>query len=134
MMVRKYQNELLVLVAFVLLLGGFVYQRGMMRKLEASLLHSQTAARQITETKTLQKVWSTKGLKKKVANLHNIVSPSKIKTFNQTKKKLTVRLENLTGKELNAITTRFASLPVQIRELVIGRSEDQYTLRCVCTW
>jgi hypothetical protein len=133
-MMHKYQNELLVVVAFLVLIGGFLYQRGMSRRLDVSLERSKTAARQITEAKTLQSVWSSKGLKKKVAAIHGLVAPGKIKTFNQKKGKLVANFNNLTGQELNTISTEIASLPVHIQELAITRSGTQYVLRCSCTW
>jgi len=133
-MIRKYQNELMVVLGLVVLLGGFLYQRGMARKLDASLERSKTAARQITEAKTLQKVWSTKGIKKKVAALHALLPAGKIRTFDQKKKKLTAEFTALTGQELNLISTRLASLPLRIQEFAVTRSGRQYDVRCTCAW
>lgn len=133
-MIRKYQNELIVLLAFAVLLGGFLYQQGMARKLDASMERSRTAARQITEAKMLQKVWSTKGIKKKVAALHGLVPSGKIQIFDQKKKKLTAGFNGLTGEELNLLSTELASLPVQIQEFAVTRSGRQYDMRCACSW
>jgi glutamate synthase domain-containing protein 3 len=133
-MIRNYQNELIIAVAFFVLAGGFLYQRGMNRKLAASLERSKTTALQITEAKTLQKVWFTKGLKQKVSALRGLVPSSKIKAFNQKKKKLLANYNNLTAQELNTVSTKLASLPVQIQELAITRTGDKYTMRCTCSW
>jgi len=133
-MIRKYQNELILLVALAVLLGGFLYQKGMARKLDASLERSKTAARQITETKILQKVWSTKGIKKKISNLHTMLPATKIRTFDQKKKKLSIVFKDLTGQELNRVATEIASLPVQIQEFAVTRSGRQYDMRCMCSW
>ena len=133
-MIRKYQNEGIVLLALLLLIGGFLYQRGMERKLDVSLERSKTAAEEITKAKTLQKVWASKGLKQKVTALQGSVVPSKVKTLNLEKNKLNAHFFELTGKELNALSTRIASLPVHIQEFAVTRMGTQYALRCSCTW
>ena len=133
-MMRKYQNELIVLLALAVLLGGFLYQRSMSRKLDDSLARSKSAARQITEAKILQKVWSSKGLKKKIAALKNAVSAGKVKSFDQNKKKLVASFAGLTGQELNTLSTELASLPVHIQEFAVTRSGTQYDVRYTCTW
>jgi glutamate synthase domain-containing protein 3 len=133
-MIRNYQNELMIAVAFFVLAGGFLYQRGMDRKLGASLERSKTTALQITEAKTFQKVWSTKGLKQKVSALHELIPAAKIQTFNQKKKKLVANFNDLTGQELNTVSTNLASLPVQIQELAITRTGNNYSMRCTCSW
>jgi len=133
-MMRTYRNEWIVLLGFIVLLGGFWYQRGMARKLDVSLERSRTAARQITEAKILQKVWSTKGLKKKIVALKTVLPADKIQTFEQKKKKLTARFHMLSGAQLNKIATEIASLPLRIQEFAVTRSGRQYDMRCTCTW
>lgn len=133
-MIRKYQNEGIVLLTLLLFIGGFLYQRGMERKLDVSLERSKTTAVEITKAKTLQKVWSSKGLKQKVASFQGSVIPSKVKTFDLEKNKLNAHFFQLTGKELNTLATRIASLPVRIQEFAVTRLGAQYALRCSCTW
>jgi len=133
-MIHKYQNEGIVLLALLLFIGGFLYQRGMERKLDVSLKRSKTAAMEITKAKTLQKVWASKGLKQKATSLQGSVIPSKVKTFNLKKNKLNAHFFQLTGKELNTVSTRIASLPVHIQEFAVTRLGNQYALRCSCTW
>ena len=133
-MIRKYQNEGIVFLALLLFIGGFLYQRGMERKLDVSLERSKTTAVEITKAKTLQKVWSSKGLKQKVASFQGSVIPSKVKTFDLEKNKLNAHFFQLTGKELNTLATRIASAPVRIQEFAVTRLGTQYALRCSCTW
>ncbi len=133
-MIRKYQNEWILLLALLVLLGGFLYQRGMRHKLEVSLLRSQNAARQITEAKVWQEVWSTKGLKTQVASLKETVPSGKVKTFEQVKKKLTADFVGLSGQELNELATRIATIPVRIQEFAVTRTGTKYDVRCTCTW
>ncbi len=133
-MIRKYQNELIVLVAFLFLLGGFLYQKSMSSALDSSLSLSKKAAKQITETKTLQKVWASKGLKQQVAQLRDTLPPMRIKKFDQQKNKLNVHFIDLTGQELNMISTKLASLPLHIEKLTINRAGDKYEMECECSW
>jgi len=133
-MIRKYQNELMVLIGVLLLLGGIGYQQGMIRRLDASLALSRSAAQEITETKTLQKVWGTKGIKGRIAALRRAVSPDKVKMFDQKKTKLNLHFADLTGAEINTVSTKIASLPVRIEEFAITRTGSQYEMRCTCAW
>jgi hypothetical protein len=133
-MIRKYRNEGIVLGALLLLVGGFMYQRSMNARLDSSLEQAQSASRQITEVQTLQTVWSTKGLKAKVTALHKLIPTSKIKTFEQKKKKLSMAFVGLNGKEINAVSSRIASLPLQIQKISIVRSGETYALECQCSW
>jgi len=133
-MIRKYQNEGIILLSLLLFIGGFLYQRGMERKLDVSLERSKTVTVEITKAKTLQKVWTSKGLKQKVASLQRGVVSSKVKMFNLEKNKLNTHFIQLTGKELNTIAARIASLSVHIQAFAVTRLGAQYALRCSCTW
>ena len=124
----------MVLIGVLLLLGGIGYQQGMIRRLDASLALSRSAAQEITETKTLQKVWGTKGIKGRIAALRRAVSPDKVKMFDQKKTKLNLHFADLTGAELNTVSTKIASLPVRIEEFAITRTGRQYEMRCTCAW
>jgi Flp pilus assembly protein TadB len=133
-MIRKYQNELIVLAAFLVLAGGFLYQKSTEKALEDSLEHSRTASRQISDIKVLQSVWSTKDIRNKVSDLHNLVSSNQVKRFEEGKKKLIVDFIGLTGQELNLLSTRIASMPVRIKDFSITRAGDKYEMRCQCSW
>ncbi len=133
-MILKYRNELIVLAAFLFLLGGFLYQKSMSAMLENSLSTSDTASKQIKEIKILQNVWGSKGLKQKVAQLQSILTSIKVKKFDQQKNKLDAEFIELTGQELNKISTAVASIPIHIDEIAISRSGDKYGMRCRCTW
>ena len=133
-MMRKYQNELIVLGALLFALAGYLYQSTSRAQLAASLAESGTASRQVTETQTLEKVWSTKGLKKKVDALRSTLPKAKIQTFELGKQKLSAHFTGLTSQELNGITSQIASLPVHIESMQIARSGNTYTVECQCRW
>ncbi len=133
-MIRKYVNELAIAGALLFALAGYLYQHNSQAWLEASLTRMATASRQITETKTLKKVWSTQGLKKKVSALRDTLPTAKVQTFALGKQKLSARFVKLAPRELNKVATQIASLPVRIETLKIDRSGDTYTMECQCRW
>lgn len=133
-MIRKYKNEIILLSGIVMLVAGVIYQWQMSASLDRSIREISDTKREISETITLQKVWSTKGIKQKLSQLHATMPPSKIKTYAQKKSKLTIELHDLASNELNKISTKIASIPLRIKEFSVLRDGDQYTLKCRCTW
>jgi len=133
-MIRKYQNEWIVLGALLFALAGYLYQASNRNRLETSLTEASVASRQITETQTLKKVWSTKGLKKKVTALRSTLPSAKVQTFEVKKQKLSAHFTGLTSQELNGITSKIASLPVRLETLQIARSGNTYNVECQCRW
>jgi len=133
-MMRKYQNELMVLGALLFALAGYLYQFSSQTRLKTSLAEASAASRQITETQTLKKVWSTKGLKKQVAALRSTLPSAKVQTFELEKQKLSAHFTGLTSQELNGITSQIASLPVHIETMQIARSGNTYSVECQCRW
>ncbi len=132
--IRKYQNEGIVLLGLVILLGGVVYEKQMAHALKHSLEQSRTAAQEIDDIAILQSVWSTKGLTKKVSALRRAVPKKNVKAFSQKKSKLDLHFVDMDGKMLNTVLSKIASLPLHMQAVSIGRSGEHYTLRCTCTW
>jgi len=133
-MIRKYQNELIVLAALLFLVAAFVYQRTTGVRLENSVAHAHTAAQEIARTTLLQKVWSSKGLKKKVNALRAPLASDKVTRFNLGNEKLDAAFGSLTGRELNALSSQMASLPVRIQKFMVARTGDHYSVECQCSW
>jgi len=130
----KYRNEWILLAALALLIGGLVYRYTMQNRLEQTVTQAAQTRQQVEEIQILKKVWSTQGLKEKVAQLRSVVSAAKVHSFEQKKQELTAEWSGLNGQQLNAVTTRIASLPLRIETMTIERSGDNYTVRCRCTW
>jgi len=130
----KYRNEWILLAALALLIGGLVYRYTMQSRLEQTVTQAAQTRQQVEEIQTLKKVWSTQGLKEKVAKLRSVVPASSVRSFQQKKQELNAEWGGLSGQQLNAVTTRVASLPLRIETMTIERSGDKYTVRCRCTW
>ena len=133
-MIRKYQNELIVLAALLFLLVGFVYQRTARIRLDVATQQAHTATQEITETTLLQQVWSSKGLKKKVEALRAVLPAAKVERFDLGKEKLDATFTSLTSQELNALSSQIASLPVRIQTFNVSRTGESYTVGCKCSW
>ncbi len=130
----KYRNEWILLAALALLIGGVIYRYTMQSRLEQATTQAAQTRQQVEEIQVLKKVWSTQGLKGKVAQLRSVVPASKVHSFQQKKQELNAEWSDLNGQQLNAVTTRIASLPLRIESMTIERSGDNYTVRCRCTW
>jgi len=124
----------MVLIGVLVLVGGMWYSWSMEQRLDTSLALSRSTAQEITETKVLQKVWGSKGISKGISALRSAVPSAKVKKFDQKKTKLDVSFADLSGQELNTLSTKIASLPLRIEEFVVTRTGTQYELRCTCAW
>jgi len=131
---RRYQNEWILLIAFLVFVGGVAYRYTMQSRLERTVAQASTTRQQIQDIQTLKKVWSTQGLKEKVAQLRSIVPAGNVQSFLQKKQELNAEWRSLNGQQLNTLTTRIASLPLQLQEMTIERDGENYTVRCRCTW
>jgi len=135
-MLRKYQNELMVLIALFLLMGavGFkVYQK---QKLESESSKSMQFIAKIQDIATMNKIWKkNKTVSQKLSSLKKSLHKERIEEFQLDKKKAHIILKNLNGTELNKVVGKqLASIPIQITELSITRSGEKYRLETRCKW
>jgi hypothetical protein len=133
-MIRKYQNELIVLVALLVLVAGIAYRYAMHARLERVSVRAQKTEQQIRDIGVLKKVWSTKGLKNQAAKLRNAVPTASVQSFELGNQELKASFGPLSSQQLNDLTTKIASLPLRWQELTIERNGKNYTVRCRCSW
>jgi len=133
MNLRPYRYELIVGISFFLMLITFFYKNAQVSSQEEQLFAIKQEVRDFKEIIALKRVWSDKGLSKKIDKLQSIVPVSKV-TWNKKGKKLTARYKGVTAKELNKLMTKMMSLAVQIIELDITKSGENYNLECKCKW
>ncbi len=131
---RRYQNEWILLIALLVFIGGVAYRYTMQTRLERTVAQVSKTRQQVQDIQTLKKVWSTQGLKEKVAQLRSTVPAKHVHDFLQKKQELSAEWRSLNGQQLNALTTRIASLPLRLQEMTIERDGENYTVRCRCTW
>ena len=130
---KQYQNELIVLAAFVIMLGAYAYKHTQVTSQAQAIQKTQTALGELKEVIALKKVWANKKTGKKLAALQTLISASKVK-WSKKGKKLTASYTGLSANELNKLTTKILNLPVQIRLLDIQKIGANYNVEFKCKW
>ncbi|WP_292657746.1 hypothetical protein [Nitratifractor sp.] len=128
------RNLLLLGLALAITLAAFLFKTVQHRELEQKQKQTQIALAQIQKTVALEKIWRGKGLPKKLDRLKNEFPKEKIKAFRFKHKKAAIAFQNLSGRELNRLVSKLASLPLQFKTLVIERQKDRYSMECTCLW
>ena len=130
---KRYQNELIALVAFVLLLGGYGYKMAQVSSQSDTMAGAKQSVGEIKEVIALKKIWSDKKTSKKVDKLQTLIPASKVKWSNKSKK-VTASYKSLTATELNTLVTKILNLPVEIQKLKIQKIASSYDVEFKCKW
>ena len=133
MNLNQYKNELIVGLSFLLMLMAFFYKNAQLSSQAEELFAMKQEVRNFKEIIAYKRVWGDKGLSKKIDKLQSVVPVSKV-AWSKKGKKLTARYMELTPKELNKMMTKLMSLAVQITQLDISRSGENYNVECKCKW
>jgi len=133
---RRYQNEIMIGLALLLLLGSVLFKMSMCSALETESKASTELATKIEDIAIMKKLWKDdKNIRKKIKVIESSIGKSKVSKFQLDKKKAHIILENLNANELNEITgKKLASIAVQIVELSIQRENKNYRLELRCKW
>jgi len=130
---KQYQNELIVLGAFLFMFSMYLYKQN---AVSSQLGESQGITRTIEEIKevvALKKVWADKKISKKVENLKTVVPASKVK-WSKKSKKMTARYSALKPSELNRLISKTLNTPVVIEKLDIQKTGKSYNVELKCRW
>ncbi|MEN8727617.1 MAG: hypothetical protein ABF276_06600 [Sulfurovum sp.] len=130
---KRYQNELIALVAFVLLLGAYGYKMAQVSSQSDTMAGAKQSVGEIKEVIALKKIWSDKKTSQKVDKLQMLVPASKVKWSNKSKK-VTASYKSLTATELNTLVTKILNLPVEIQKLKIQKIASSYDVEFKCKW
>jgi hypothetical protein len=133
MNVGPYKNELAVGLSFLVMLFAFAYKNGQVSSEAEKVFEMKQSVREFKEIIEHKRIWGDKGLAKKIDKLQNIIPSSKT-TWSKKGKKLTAKYKDLTPKELNKLVTKILSLAVQIIELDISKSGENYNVEFKCKW
>ena len=135
-MLRRYQNEGMILLALLLLVGAMLYKSYQHTKLQTSSVEATAMISKIEDIATMKKLWQKNSTVATKLNAIKTYLPAiKIKTLQVEKKKAHILLEGLNGNELNSVAGKYlASIPVQIVEMSIGRDGEYYRLELQCKW
>jgi len=130
---QRYQNELIVLAAFFLLLVGYGYKSTQVSSQSEMLMEVKRSADEIKDVVALQKIWSDKKIGSKVEKLHTLIPEPKV-TWSNKSKKVTATYKELTARELNSLVTKILNLPVEIQTLNIVKKASSYDVEFKCKW
>lgn len=130
---KRYQNELMVLLAFLLMLGAFLYKNGQISSQEKYATTTQQAVSDFKEIIALKKIWTDKKTSKKVEKLKVLIPAGKVKWSNKSKK-VTASYKGLTAPELNKLVTKILELAVEIQKLEIKKTDSFYDVEFKCKW
>ena len=130
---KRYQNELIALVAFIFMLVAYGYKTAQVSSQAQSIAEAKHSVAEIQEVVSLKKIWTDTKTGKKVEKLQTLVPASKIKWSNQNKK-VTASYKNLTARELNTLVTKILNVPVEIQKLKIQKVASSYDVEFKCKW
>jgi len=130
---QRYQNELIVLGAFLLMLGAYMYKHNQVTAQTTQASSTQHSINELKEVIALKKIWADKNVLKKVNNLRGLVAPSKVK-WSKEKTEVDASYTALSSNELNTLTTKILNLPAEILLLDIKKTGSSYNVEFKCKW
>jgi len=130
---KRYQNELIALTAFVVMLAAYAYKHTQITSQAQAVQSTQKALDELKEVIALKKIWANKKTSKKLAALQSLVPASKVK-WSKKGKKLTASYTGLSSNELNKLTTKILNLPVEVSLLDIQKTGSTYNVEFKCKW
>ena len=133
MNLKRYQNELIVLLALFLMFGAYLYKNGQISSQSEYANNTKQVINDFKEIISLKKVWADKKISKKVEKLKALIPESKVKWSNKSKK-LTATYKGLTSVELNKLVTKILGLAVEIKKLEIQKIASSYDVEFKCKW
>ncbi len=130
---KRYQNELIVVLASLLMLIAIVYKNVQVSSSLESLALSKQEVSEFKELVILKKRWLDKRTSRKLDKLQKLVPSSKVK-WQKKGKKLTASFRGLSSQELNKVITMILNLAVQIELLEIKNDHGSYNVEFKCKW
>ncbi len=130
---KRYQNELIALIAFVLMFSGYVYKNTQVSSQFETMSAASSSVADVKEVIALKKIWSDKKTTKKVDKLQTLIPADKVKWSNKNKK-VTATYKGLTASELNKLVTKILNLPIEIQKLKIEKLATSYDVEFKCKW
>lgn len=130
---RRYQNELIVGAAFVMMMLALAYKQITLNSQAQQRAEMYRDISEIEEVVALKEIWGNKNLSKKVDILQSVVPSTKVK-WNKKQKALTASYSDLTSQEVNNLGKKLMNLPVEIQKLEIKRDDKLFDVELQCKW
>ncbi|UFH59301.1 hypothetical protein [Sulfurovum mangrovi] len=130
---RRYQNELIAGVSFLLMLGAFLFKQGEISGQEERARVLQDSVSELKEVISLKEIWGAKELGKKVKTLQSVVPSQKVK-WQQKSKKVIASYQGLSVNELNSLMKKLLNLGVEIELFDVRKVSTYYNVELRCKW
>ncbi|MEA3417776.1 MAG: hypothetical protein U9Q90_00075 [Campylobacterota bacterium] len=131
---KRYQHELIVLAALLLMIIAYFYKSSSANRLGSVKMEVSQSVMEVGEIIALKKQWGASDLTKRVEKVKKGIAPEKIKKFTVKSKKLTASFKGLSDKEMNLIMTKLENIAVQISKINVKRQNGGYTMEFTCKW
>jgi len=133
MNIKRYMNELIVLLALLLLVGAYVYKHYQGTQQTEQVTKTKKTLNELKEVVALKKIWGDKKISKKVIALEKTIPASKVK-WSRKQNKVTASYKDLTPNELNQLITKVLNTPVSIVLLDVTKQASNYNVEFKCKW
>ena len=132
----RFKNELILASAVVLFVGAFLFDQSSRYSFDKASTQTKSASAQITQIASMKRFWQDRSLKKKLKALKASIPASSIKQFDLLRSKLQIELKGLSGKDMNRIANKLASLPLKISsmQIISDAGGKTYQMECRCGW
>ena len=128
------KNLLIVVVSALVLIASIGFSITQKRAYHKNLTEIKEQIAEIKSVAALQDLWKAKGIKSKIGRILNIVPNSKKVTTKIDRAKATLKFVNLSDRELNKLISKLAMLPIEFKDLKITRSNQNFSMECLCVW
>lgn len=130
---KRYQNELIVLAAFLLMFSMYLYKQSAISSQSGERNKVTQTIEEVKEVVALKKVWADKKISQKVEKLKTIVPVSKVKWSNKSRK-VTALYTSLKPSELNKLGSKILNTPVIIEKFDVQKTGSNYKVEFKCRW
>jgi hypothetical protein len=135
MILKRFRNELIILLAFIFVLSAFFYKNSAKEYVNIEKSKIEMSIKEINRVSELKKMWSSKQIAKDANGLKTIVAKEKVKLFKKTGAKVNVKYAKLTIRELNNIVKKIMNRAFQISRLKITETKkERYSMEITCKW
>ena len=135
-MLKRYQNELILLISIAAVMISISYKNSSMHKLQIESTNTEKLIAQMDDIVTMKRLWKkNKSIPSKLEAIKSSLTDENINRFKVEKRKAHIILQRLNSTTLNNIVgKKIASVPMQITLIDITREGDTYRLELKCKW
>lgn len=130
---KQYQNEIILLFAFLLMLGGFLFKSSQIKSASIDVVKVEKELMELKELIGVMNIWKNKKVVQKLLKTKSVISPSKV-IWKKRGNKVTSLFKNLSSIEVNRVMNKILNLPVEITQLKMQKKSELYEVEFKCKW